>query len=131
MEIKSLTQALKVYNRIEDERDRLRAEYDAKESKLKAAQTTVQNYMMEEMQVLGLTSFEVPGQGVASIRVKRRFGAADWSLVWDFIIANKCPEMLQKRLLDTAVQKYLDTTGELPPGVNTEAWQVVAVTKRG
>lgn len=131
MEIKSINDALKTYNKIEDKRDDIRGEYEQKDSKLRAARDAVEQYLMQEMKELGMSSFEMPGEGVATIRVKRRFGAADWALVWDWVIQNKCPHMLQKRLLDTAIQKHLDDTGELPPGVNTEARQTIVVTKRG
>lgn len=131
MEIDSINTALKAFNKIEDARDKIRAEYEQKDSKLRAARDQLELYLLEQMKEMGLQAFELPGEGVASIRVKRRFGAADWSLVWDWVVENKCPNMLQKRLLDTAIQSYLDEHGSLPPGINSEARQVIAVTKRG
>lgn len=131
MEINSINDALKAFNKIEDARDKIRAEYEQKDSKLRAARDQLELYLLEQMKEMGLQAFELPGEGVASIRVKRRFGAADWSLVWDWVVENKCPNMLQKRLLDTAIQSYLDEHGSLPPGINSEARQVIAVTKRG
>lgn len=131
MKIETLDQALRAYNKIEDKRDMLRTEYDAAESKLVAAKEQIAAYMMQEMKSKNFQSYEVPGQGVANIREKRRFGASDWHLVWSWIIENKCPEMLQKRLLDSAIQRYLEETGNLPPGVSTESKLVIVITKRG
>ena len=130
MQIESINDALKAYNAIEDKRDELRLKYEGKERKLKDALAQVEVYLLEEMKRLGLTAFEAPGEGVASIRVKRRFGVADWGTFWTWVVEKKCPEMLQKRLLDTAVQTYLEENGELPPAVNSEAKQVIAVTKK-
>lgn len=130
MEIKDLTTALKVFNAIEDKRDTIRNVYEKQDSKLKDALTQVEVFLLEEMKRLGLSAFEAPGEGVATIRVKRRFGVADWGVFWDWVVENKSPEMLQKRLLDSAVQTYLEGNGGLPPAVNTEAKQVIAVTKR-
>lgn len=131
MEITSINDALKVINRIEDKRDELRTAYEKQESKLKAARDMVEQYLLQQMKDMGLQSFELPGEGVASIRTKRRFGVEDWGLFWDWIITNKCPEMLQKRLLDTAMAKYLEDNGTLPPAVSTEARLTIVVTKRG
>lgn len=131
MKITSINEALIAYNKIEDKRDEIRTEYESKDSKLKAARDQIEQYMLQEMKDMGLDAYSVPGQGVANVRVKRRFGGADWSLIWDFVVANNCPSMLQKRLLDTAVQQYLDEHGTLPPGINSEAKNVIVVTKRG
>lgn len=131
MKIANINQALRALNKIEDKRDELRTEYDKQESKLKAAREEVERYLLEVMKEMGLQAFELPGQGVATIRTKRRFGVADWALFWDWIIEQKAPHFLQKRLLDTAMQKYLDDNGTLPPAVNTEARMTIVVTKRG
>lgn len=130
MEISDIQTALKTFNALEDKRDELRITYEARDRKLKAGLEQIELFLMEEMKRLGLSAFEAPGEGVATIRVKRRFGCADWGTFWTWVVENKSPEMLQKRLLDSAVQTYLDTNGELPPAVNTEARQVITVTKR-
>ncbi len=131
MKVTNINEALKAYNLIEDARDKIRKKYDEQDSALKKVKDEVEQFMLQEMKNMNLQAFEVPGEGVANIRVKRRFGGADWGLVWRFVVDNDCPQMLQKRLLDTAVQQYLDEHGTLPPGINTEAKQVIVVTKRG
>jgi hypothetical protein len=130
VEINSINDALYAFNRIEDQRDKIRTAYESKDAKLKAAREQIETYLLQQLKEMGLSSFEVPGEGVAHVKTKRRFGCADWSLFWDWLIQNKCPEMLQKRLLDTAMQKYLDDNGQLPPAISTEAWLTIAVTKR-
>ena len=131
MEINDIQSALKAFNRIEDARDTIRAEYEKKDSKLKEARDQLEQYLIKQMQQMGMDAFQLPGEGLATIRTKRRFGVGDWSLFWDWVIEHKCPNMLQKRLLDTAMQDYLDANGELPPAINTEARLTLSVTKRG
>lgn len=130
MEITDLNTALTTYNAIDDARGKLKAKYDEKDSKLKEAQEEIEQYLIQEMKELKLTAFEAPGQGVASIKTKRRFGCGDWGLFWQWINENNCPNILQKRILDSEMQSHLDATGALPPGVNTEAKLVISVTKR-
>lgn len=130
MEVNDVNTALHAFNVIEDQRDALRTKYEKQDSKLRAARDQVELFLLEELKRLGMTACEVPGEGVASVRVKRRFGVADWGVFWAWVVENKCPEFMQKRLLDTAVQTYLEANGELPPAVNSEARQVIAVTKR-
>lgn len=130
MQINDLNTALTTYNQIADTRDKLRAKYEQKEGKLKTLQEEIEAYLIQEMKELKLTAFEAPGQGVASIKTKRRFGCGDWGLFWQWINENNCPNILQKRILDSEMQSHLDATGALPPGVNTEAKLVISVTKR-
>lgn len=130
MEINDLNTALVTLNQLEDARDKLRNTYEKRDSKLKEASEQVQQYLMEEMKRLNLSAFEAPGEGVASIKVKRRFGCGDWGVFWNWIVDNKCPNILQKRILDSEMQTYLEASGGLPPGISTEAKQVIVVTKR-
>ncbi len=131
MKITSINEALQVYNKIEDERDKIRNKYEKQDSALKKARDEIEQYMLSAMKEMGLQSFEIPNEGVATIKEKRRFGGSDWALIWDFVVRNNCVDMLQKRLLDTAVQRYLDENGTLPPGVSTECRKIIVVTKRG
>lgn len=131
MEVTNISQALKALNKVEDARDKLRAEYEKKESKLKAAREQLEQFLIQGMREQGFSSFQLPNEGVATIREKRRFGVADWSLFWEWVLDNRLPHLLQKRLLDTAMQDYLETTGKLPPAINTEARLTISVTKRG
>lgn len=130
MEINDLNTALTTYNQIDDTRDKLRAKYEQKEGKLKQAQEQIEAYLIQEMKAQNMSAFEAPGEGVAAIKTKRRFGCGDWGVFWQWINENACPNMLQKRILDSEMQTYLDSTGGLPPGVSTEAKLVISVTKR-
>lgn len=130
MEINDINSALKAYNALTDARDKLRRKYEGQEGQLKDMQEGVEQYLLEEMKRLGFTSIEVPGEGIAAIKTKRHFGGADWGLIWQWVVDNKCPEVLQKRLLDSAIATYLETHGDLPPGVSSRAEQVIGVTKR-
>ncbi len=131
MQISNITDALKLYNRIEDARDQLRTEYEQQERSLKEIHDQLEQYMIQSMKEMGLSAFQLPNEGIAAIREKRRFGVADWSLFWEWVVENKSPHMLQKRLLDTAMQDYLERNKSLPPAVNTEARLTISVTKRG
>jgi len=130
MEISDMNSALRAYNALDDKRDALRTLYDKQDAKLKAVMEQLELFMLEEMKRLGMTACEVPGEGVASVKVKRRFGCADWGMFWAWVVENKAPNFLQKRLLDSEIQTFLESTGELPPAINSEAKQVIAVTKR-
>lgn len=130
MHVDDINSALHVYNTLEDRRDVLRAEYDTKDKRLRDAQEQIEAFLLEEMKRLKLTAFEAPGEGVAKIVTKRRFGVADWGTFWTWVVENKCPNFLQKRLLDTEVQKYLDEQGTLPPAVNSEARLTIRVVQR-
>lgn len=130
MDVNDLNSALKAFNKIEDARDELRAKYNEKDKKLKDALAQVEAFLLEQMKALNLSAFEAPGEGVATIKTVRHFGVADWGVFWEWVVETKNPHMLQKRLLDSEVDTYLELNGGLPPAVNTRAKLEVKVTKR-
>lgn len=130
MEINDLNSALKAFNAIEDKRDALRAKYNEQDGKLKDLLAQVELYLLDEMKALQLTAFESPGEGVATIKTVRHYGCADWGTFWEWMVRTNNPHMLQKRLLDSEVDTYLEANGGLPPAVNTRAKLEVKVTKR-
>jgi hypothetical protein len=130
MKITNLDEAIRAYNQIEDARDKIRIAYNDKDSRLKKAMELIEQFMLQEMKNLNLSAYSVPGQGTAKKETKRRFGGADWALIWQYVVENNCPNILQKRLLDSEIQQILDTTGNLPPGVNTDAKFIIKVVGR-
>jgi len=42
-----------------------------------------------------------------------------------WVVQNNCPEFFQKRVAATAVKDYLESNGELPPGISSASKQVL------
>jgi hypothetical protein len=76
--------------------------------------------------------------GAESVRTKAgtvysstRYSAslADPAVFMDFVKANNCFELIDRKANATAVRDYVETNGSLPPGVNLNAIRTVGVRR--
>ena len=110
--------------------DALKAEYDAKNGKFVKAMQQLEIVMLKILDEQQVTHMKVDGIGLAKVVDKRRFGCADWSLFYPWVVANDRPDLFQKRLLDSAMEQFLEETGSLPPACKLETTRTVTVLKR-
>jgi len=129
MEIVNMHDALVAYRKIETAQEKLKAEYDVKNGKYEKARRQLEVIMLQLLQDQGVTHMKVPGLGLAKQVDKRRFGCADWSLFYPWVTANDRPDLFQKRLLDSAMEQYLEDTGGLPPACKVETTRTITVLK--
>ena len=129
MEINSMHDALVLYRKIEAKMDALKAEYDAKNGKYLKAMQQLEIVMLKILDEQQVTHMKVDGIGLAKVVDKRRFGCADWSLFYPWVVANDRPDLFQKRLLDSAMEQLLEETGSLPPACKLETTRTISVLK--
>ena len=129
MEINSMHDALVLYRKIEAKQDQLKAEYEAKNGKFVKAMQQLEIVMLKILDEQQVTHMKVEGLGLAKVVDKRRFGCADWSLFYPWVVANDRPDLFQKRLLDSAMEQFLEETGSLPPACKLETTRTVTVLK--
>lgn len=55
--------------------------------------------------------------GTAFLQTDISVTVEDWDAVWDFVTANGLKAMLERRVSKGVVQEYIESTGEVPPGV--------------
>jgi len=129
MEIHSMHDALVLYRKIEAKIDALNAEHEQKVGKYVKAQQQLEIVMLKLLDEQQVTHMKVDGLGLAKIVNKRRFGCADWSLFYPWVVENDRPDLFQKRLLDSAMEQLLEDTGSLPPACKVETTRTVTVLK--
>lgn len=78
----------------------------------------------------GADSIRTPN-GTVMRGVKSRFHVLDWDTFYEFVIANRAPQLLQKRVHESNFEEFM--TGKekdgLPPGVNVAREYVITVRK--
>lgn len=55
--------------------------------------------------------------GTAFLQTDTSVTVEDWDAVWEFVVANGLKAMLERRVSKGVVQEYIESTGEIPPGV--------------
>jgi hypothetical protein len=93
-------------------RDVLMKEFDAADAAFKEAKVEV----MEELRTQGTMMSKVEGVATASISKKVVPSTTDWTEFYAYMIANEMPELLQKRINQSAYTE-LRESGTVIPGV--------------
>jgi hypothetical protein len=88
---------VKAYIAMRDARAKLEAEFNDKDNEIKAQMESIEAELLETCKDIGADSIKTEF-GTVTRSVKERYWATDWHEVYDFIRANECPEILEKRL---------------------------------
>ncbi len=119
----------KIYRKIKSEIDTLTQEYDTKIERLKAQQDEIRFAMKDQMRAIGVTSVRTES-GTVSMFTKTRYNTQDWDSFKKFIIEHEVVDLLEKRIAQTNMARFLeDNPGLVPPGMNSTTEFEIRVTK--
>jgi hypothetical protein len=120
---------VKVHRKIKMQIDELTQEYDNKVETLKAQQDEVRFAIKDQMKALGMKSFNT-AFGTVSLMHKTRYNTEDWDSFKKFIIENDVVDLLEKRIAQTNMARWLEENpGKVPPGLNSFSDFEIRVTK--
>lgn len=124
-----LDKLAKIYRKIKSEIDTLTQEYDTKIEQLKAQQDELKYAMKDQMKALGVKSVNT-NFGTVSMVNKTRYSTNDWDSFKKFIIENDVVDLLEKRIAQTNMARFLEENpGSVPPGLNAFSDFEIRVTK--
>ena len=115
----NLDRVVTAYNAIRDARTVKRHAWEAEDLALEADQNQLKVVMLDILNQTGSKAIST-NSGTIYRTEKIRPSAADWSAVYDWIIADpERFEALEKRLKPTFVKQYMEENdGAIPPGIN-------------
>ena len=129
IELVPLDKLAKIYRKIKAEIDLLTQEYDDKIERLKAQQDEVRFAMKDQMRAMGVNSVRT-ANGTVSMVTKTRYNTQDWDSFKKFIIEHDVVDLLEKRIAQTNMARFLDENpGLVPPGLNSTSEFEIRVTK--
>ena len=124
-----LDKLTKIYRKIKAEIDTLTQEYDTKIELLKAQQDEVKFALKDQMRAVGVKSVNT-AFGTVSMISKTRYSTEDWDSFKKFIIENDVVDLLEKRIAQTNMARWLEENpGKVPPGLNSFSDFEIRVTK--
>lgn len=116
---------LKIRGRITD----LTREYESQVEALKAQQAQITGLMKDKMMSIGSKSVKTDA-GTVILSVKTRYYAQDWDAMKTFIMEHDAVDLLEKRIAQTNMAKFLEENpGVVPTGLNTVSEMDVSVRK--
>jgi len=97
----------RVYIKIRDAKAKMKAEFDKKYKELDEQQDKVKGALLTYCKEQDVESVRTES-GLFYRSVKTRYWASDWEAVNEFVIANKMPEMYEKRINQSVVKQWLE-----------------------
>lgn len=124
-----LDRLTRVYLKMRAKIQEVEQEYDTKIEALKAQQQEVKNAMKDQMLKLGGKSFRTE-YGTIMLTQKTRYYTQDWDSFKKFIVEHDVVDLLEKRIAQTNMAKFLEENPSLvPPGLNSDSEFEVSVRK--
>lgn len=113
----NVDQVIAAYLKLRNKKDAIEAEAKERVKELKDKLSKFEAWLKVRADEQGVTSFKTP-HGTAFITTTDFANVADWDATLEFIRTNEAYDMLEKRVSKTAVRAYIESTREVPAGVN-------------
>jgi multidrug efflux pump subunit AcrA (membrane-fusion protein) len=124
-----LDQAISLYIATRDEKEAVAKQQKETNGAFAFTMNRIENWFLKYFDRTGQTSAGVKTAGTAARSTRRKVSVADPDIFFRWVISNDVPEMLEKRASKKAVEAYMESGNELPPGLNTETEYTVQITR--
>tara|TARA_R110000822_G_scaffold249596_1_gene377034 strand:- start:2548 stop:2943 length:396 start_codon:yes stop_codon:yes gene_type:complete len=117
------------YIKLRDKRSEIMRDFEAVDLELKTQQELVTEKLQEMLKAIGADNIKTK-HGTVSRTVKTRYWTSDWGNMCEFIKENDAMYLMEQRLHQTNIKKYLeDNPDQLPIGLNSDSRYTVSVRK--
>jgi len=118
-----------VYIKIRNQIASLTKQYDAEVEELKKQQDEIAAAMKDTLKALNVRSVNTAG-GTVVLLEKTRYYPSDWAEFKQFIKDNDAFDLMEKRIAQTNMAKFLEENPDrFPPGLQSETELTVSVRK--
>jgi len=118
------------YMALRRERERLAAEFKSADENLREAQSAIEAKLLDLCSQHNVDSVRTKN-GTVMRSIKSRVHVLDWDVFYDYVLENKAPQLLQKRVHESNCEEFMsERRGDgLPPGVNVAREYSITVRK--
>lgn len=117
------------YVKVRDKRSELKKQYDMQDAELLEKQNTFQSALLEILKGAGGDSIKTKF-GTASRTIKTRYWTSDWQSMYDFIKDEDATYLLEQRIHQTNMKKFLEENPDkLPTGLNLDSSYAITVRR--
>lgn len=118
-----LEKLVRVYLKMKTKKETLDAEVKELETQMRLVKAGINDSLRES----GLESVKTK-HGLTYRTLKTTYYPSDWASMYEFVMANKMPELLEKRLHQGNIKEYLEAHPDAPPpGLNSNMEYVITV----
>ena len=113
----SLDKVVRAFLKIREAKTANKQAFEAREAALNEQLETLENYMLNYTNQLGIDSFKT-AHGTVFRTTEIIPSASDWDAFYEWIAENDGFDALERRIKKTFISTYMETNdGKLPPGV--------------
>ena len=125
----SVDKLVAVYIKMRDKRAELLRDYEEADSTVKAQMELVETKLLDTCKEIGVDRLGSK-HGTVMRTVKTRYWTSDWESMHKFILENRMPELLERRISQTTMKQLLEENPELMPmGLNTDSKYSVTIRR--
>jgi len=120
---------VKVFVKMRDKKAELTAEFKAADDALQFQMDTVKRALLDYCKDNGVESVRTDA-GMFYRTVRSKYWTNDWERMGAFIVDNKCPDLLEKRIHQGNMQAFLQDNPDLrPEGLSIDSEYTITVKK--
>jgi hypothetical protein len=124
-----LDRLTRIYIKIRNAKQALTKEFEEKEKELKDSLAEISNAMKDQMLATGSKSTRTEF-GTVILGKKVRYFPSDWGVLKPWLQENDLLDLLEKRIAQQNMAKYLEDNPDVaPPGLNSESEVVITVRR--
>jgi hypothetical protein len=128
-EVIPLSELARIYRKMKARMDELTKAYDTEVETIKEKLDLVKIEIKDQMKAQGATSIKTDF-GTISLVTKTRYSTQDWDSFKRFVVDNDVVDLLEKRIAQTNMSKFLEENPSLvPPGLNSMSEYEIRVVK--
>ena len=128
-EVIPLSELARIYRKMKARMDELTKAYDTEVETIKEKLDLVKIEIKDQMKAQGATSIKTDF-GTISLVTKTRYSTQDWDSFKRFVVDNDVVDLLEKRIAQANMSKFLEENPSLvPPGLNSMSEYEIRVVK--
>ena len=118
-----------VYIKMRDKRAELLREYEDQDEAVKQQMEVVEGRLLDLCKTIGVDSLKTK-HGTVMRGVKTRYWTSDWQSMHNFIMENKMPDLLEKRVSQSTMKQLLEENPDImPKGMNIDSRYAVTIRR--
>lgn len=120
---------VKVYIKIRDAKAAKEKQHETEMAHLDEQMGTIEQELLELCKSTGQDGGKTQ-HGSFRRSIKTRYWTSDWDKMYDFIKEHNAPELLERRVAQTAFKEFLSSNPDkMPEGMNVDSRYAITVTR--
>ena len=125
----SVDKLVTVYIKMRDKRSTLLREYEEQDGAIKEQMEVLEGKLLDLCKSIGADSLKTQ-HGTVIRTVKTRYWTSDWNSMHKFIMEHNMPDLLEKRVSQTAMTQLLEENPDMmPPNLNVDSRYAVTIRR--